>query len=197
MDRTITGGHSWLSRKRPLNVCQVARRRAIRSYNSAMRLALVTTMSLCLTVAVFGQTLTLKAPAPQYVSVEGTASVSTVAPGGRVTLWADVTPKARIHVYAAGAKDFTPVALVMTPRQGMTLARPIYPASQRLLTAGVIEPVPVYSAPFRIAQPVTIARTVKAGETLTLAGAVNYQACDDRVCYPPASIAVTWTLKVK
>ena len=162
-----------------------------------MRGVSVATMLLSLGVTVLGQALTLKPPTLQHVSVEGTTSAPTVAPGGRVTLWADVTPKARVHVYAAGAKDLTPVALVMTPRQGVTLAQPTYPASALSLTAGATEPAPVYSAPFRIAQPVTIARTVKAGETLTLAGAVNYQACDDRLCYPATSIPVTWTLKLQ
>jgi hypothetical protein len=26
---------------------------------------------------------------------------------------------------------------------------------------------------------------------------VNYQACDDRVCYPPESSPVSWTVVVK
>jgi hypothetical protein len=30
-----------------------------------------------------------------------------------------------------------------------------------------------------------------------VSGTVNYQACDDRVCYPPESSPITWTVVVK
>lgn len=146
---------------------------------------------------VFAQTLRLNPSAAQYVSVAAVASAAAVAPGGRVTLWAEGMPKANIHVYASGAKDFTPVALVMTPRQGVTFSRPAYPPSELSPTAGIAEQVPVYRKAFRIAQPVTVGGSVKVGETITIGGAVNYQACDDRVCYPTASIPVLWTVLVK
>jgi hypothetical protein len=32
---------------------------------------------------------------------------------------------------------------------------------------------------------------------MTVSGTVNYQSCDDKVCYPPESAPVTWTLTVK
>jgi hypothetical protein len=38
---------------------------------------------------------------------------------------------------------------------------------------------------------------VKSGETIVVAGKVTYQACDDRVCYPPESAPVSWTVNVK
>ena len=31
---------------------------------------------------------------------------------------------------------------------------------------------------------------------MTVSGVVNYQACDDKVCYPPAEVPVTWELRV-
>ena len=43
----------------------------------------------------------------------------------------------------------------------------------------------------------TLDKSVKAGSTVTVAGTVNYQACDDRVCYRPESAPVTWTVVVK
>ena len=162
-----------------------------------MRLILFTAWSLAAVVAAAGQTLTLTPSSVQYVSVDGMASARTVAPGGRVTLWADVKPKSGFHVYAPGAKDFMPVALVMTPRAGTTFGKPAYPTSILSTAAGAGKPVPVYSAPFRIAQLVTLARTARSGDTLTLSAAVNYQACDHRLCYPAASIPVTWTLTVQ
>ncbi len=162
-----------------------------------MRLVLVPACSLLLTVALSSQSLTLKAPATQHVTVIGTASASSVKPGGAVVLWADVTPNANIHVYARGAKDFTPVALVMTPRQGATFSKPSYPPGERSATLGSTDLVPVYNTPFRIVQRVVFARSLKSGATVTVAGAVNYQACDDRVCYPSASIPVMWSVTLQ
>src|SRR5262249_32318548 len=110
----------------------------------------------------------------------------------------DVTPKPNIHVYAAGAKGFTPVTLILLPVAGMiSTGRAIYPAAELLESPGSNAPVPVYRKPFRIVQPVTIARTAKAGEMLTIAGALNYESCDDRMCFPLLSIPVNWTLKLK
>jgi hypothetical protein len=57
--------------------------------------------------------------------------------------------------------------------------------------------VPAYRKTFRIAVPITVKATAKRGETLTVGGAVNYQACDDRLCYPVTAAPVTWTLTVK
>ena len=145
----------------------------------------------------FGQTLTLKPPAVQHVGVIGTANPASARPGERIMLWADVTPETNIRVYAPGAKDVLPVALVMTPERRATYSKPSYPAGRLASTVGLSERVLVYSETFRIVQPVVLARSLKAGETLIMAGAVNYQACDDRVCYPAASIPVTWSVRVR
>ena len=63
-----------------------------------------------------------------------------------------------------------------------------------------IETVQVYSAAFTLAQEITISlahdvRTrAEAGEVLTVKGELEYQACDDAVCYRPETIPVEWKL---
>src|SRR5436853_741750 len=79
------------------------------------------------------QSLSPRPPVAQYVTVEPSASADA-APGGAVTLWADVTPKRNIHVYAPGAKDFTPIALVPTPNPRVTFAKPQLPAGRPIAT---------------------------------------------------------------
>ena len=156
--------------------------------------AIVTVLSAS---GLLAQTLAPAPSAVQHVVVAAGANVATVPAGGTVSLWADVIPKPNIHVYAPGAKDYQIVALVLTPQRGLTFGKATYPAGTPMAFPGVTERVPVYQKLFRITQPITIARTAAAGQTLTIAGAVNYQACDDRVCFPPASIPVMWTLRVK
>jgi hypothetical protein len=34
-------------------------------------------------------------------------------------------------------------------------------------------------------------------DTLTLSGTLDYQACDDRLCFEPVSVPLSFTLEVK
>ncbi len=139
------------------------------------------------------------APAPtvQYVTVTTAASAASAAAGASITLWADVTPRPRVHVYGAGAIDFTPVSIVITPNVALAVGKPTFPKPDVATAQGSTGNVPAYARPFRIAQPITIKPNAKAGDTLTVAGAVKYQACDDRLCYPATAVPVTWTIAVK
>jgi DsbC/DsbD-like thiol-disulfide interchange protein len=162
-----------------------------------MRLLSALSFVAAVSTALQAQTLGPKPSTLQHVTVETTASAPVVAKGGAVTLWADVTPKPNIHVYAADWQGFTPVTLVLTPRSGVTIGKVKYPIPELAHTVGVSDPVGVYTKPFRLAQPITVAASAKSGEVVTIAGVVNYQACDDKVCYPTASVPISWTVNVK
>ena len=149
-------------------------------------------------MAAVPQTLSPKALALQHATVIGASSASSVAPGGVVTLWADVAPKPGIHIYAAGAQEFSPVSLVLVKRGGVTAGVPSYPPpSAPLSLKTAVVDAPAYYGKFRITQPITIAKSAKSGESMVVEGRVNYQACDDRLCYPVTSEPVSWTLTVK
>lgn len=135
--------------------------------------------------------------AVQHASVTPSSSATAAPPGSSVTLYADVTPYPAIHIYAEGAKEFTPVSLKVTPTGAVTPGKVLYPKPEVANAPGSTEAVPAYRKTFRIAVPVTIKPTATRGETLTVGGAVSYQACDDRLCYPVTAAPVTWTLTVK
>jgi hypothetical protein len=124
----------------------------------------------------------------QHVTAEATV---VKAPDGSVTLALDVTPNPGIHVYAAGAKDFTPVSLVLTPHDAVTPGKATYPRADPVPVAGG-DPAPAYRKAFRISQPVTVKNT--KGGLVEVDAVLKYQACDDRVCYPVAMLPVNWTL---
>jgi hypothetical protein len=162
---------------------------------SGMRLKAFAAVALMTAAApAFAQSL-LGRPAPQHASVTPSASVASVAPGGKLTLWADVTPFPSTHIYAAGANDFTPVSLVVTPIAHVKMGKPVYPKADAE-APGDLDRAPAYKQPFRIAVPVNIAGTAPRGP-ITISGAVNYQACDDRLCYPVSSAPVTWQVAVR
>ena len=135
------------------------------------------------------QSLLGSKPMVQHV----TAAPSVVrGANGSITLALDVMPNARMHVYAPGAKDFTAVALILTPQPDLTAGKPVYPKADVAAAPGS-DDAPAYSKAFRITQPVTVKSGVS--KELTIAGVLNYQACDDRVCYPVSSLPVSWTVK--
>jgi hypothetical protein len=65
------------------------------------------------------------------------------------------------------------------------------------------ETVEVYSNRFRLSRALTILATPDARKALdgrtsvTIAGALEYQACDDKVCYSPAKVPVAFTVTLK
>jgi hypothetical protein len=77
----------------------------------------------------------------------------------------------------------------------------IFPQSERLHLPGIDETVPAYTGRFRLTRDVTIGAADKVKPLLdgsgqfTLEGSLRYQACDDRVCYIPQNLPVTWTLQ--
>jgi DsbC/DsbD-like thiol-disulfide interchange protein len=135
--------------------------------------------------------------APQHVSGATAVSAAAAAPGATVMLWADVTPNPGVHVYAAGAKEFTPVAVKITPRRGITALAARYPRPDLSPARLAVDPAPAYYDAFRIEQPLKIAQTAKPGESIALDAVVTYQACDANLCYPVSTLPLTWMVTLK
>jgi hypothetical protein len=124
------------------------------------------------------------------------------SPGTRISLRLDVEPKPKMHVYTPEQKDLIPISLVLDPNDAFKAHTTAFPKSEKYYFAPLKETQLVYSKPFRIVQDVTIALTpaVRARaskrESLTIAGKLRYQACDDKVCYMPQEIPVSWTIEL-
>jgi hypothetical protein len=131
-------------------------------------------------------------------AVAGPADLAA-RPGAKATLFVDVTPNPNIHVYAPGAKDFIPITVKFenggSAASAVRIGKLTYPKSDVMTFAD--EKVPVFEKPFRLTQEVTLAASLKPGDAVPIKASVDYQACDDKVCYPPESIPVTWTLTVR
>lgn len=150
------------------------------------------------------------APAGQPVSADTAhltmrASVSdvSVAPGQRIAIVVEVTPRPRMHLYAPGKHDYQVVRLALDARPWIRPHETTYPASEIYHFKPLDERVEVYSKPFRLVREVTILATPEAQKQLasmpsvTIAGSLEYQACDDTVCYNPARVPIAFTLSVR
>jgi DsbC/DsbD-like thiol-disulfide interchange protein len=130
-----------------------------------------------------------------------TVSVASrvVTAGDRMTLTVDVSPKARMHVYAPGSK-YRPIKITLEPQPALTIGETTYPRAESYYFKPLNETQPVYRAPFRLQVGMTVGAiepsSAGTDSTITIEGALDYQACDDRVCYLPESIPLRWTMKV-
>jgi hypothetical protein len=93
------------------------------------------------------------------------------------------------------------VAITLAPRSGFRLEEAIvYPKAVPYVFKPLNETVPAYAAPFRLVAPLGLdpaTRPVVAAPTrneIVLNASLDYQACDDRVCYAPESVPLRWTV---
>jgi len=141
--------------------------------------------------------------ASQQLDVVTYPSDAAVAPGNRFSIVAQITPHTGVHVYAPGAANYKVIELKMLPSQYVRPLSPVYPPSEVYFFKPLNERVPTYQKPFTITQDVVLdgqasARTALANETsLTIGGALSYQACDDRLCYDPVTLPLSWTVGLK
>jgi hypothetical protein len=138
-----------------------------------------------------------------HVTLTSYASDQVAAPGTHFSLVVEAAPAARVHVYAPGASGYKPVTLAIGPQPGVVVKAAHYPKSEDYFFKPLNEHVPVYQHPFRIVQDVMLdpskegTAALKDVTTLSIAGRFEYQACDDKVCFSPQSVPLSWTIGVK
>jgi peroxiredoxin len=130
-------------------------------------------------------------------------SDASVAPGNRFSLIAHIEPHPGVHVYAPGAANYKTIQLTLVPQQYVRTAATSYPPAEIYFFKPLNERVPTYQKPFTLVQEVVLdgqasTRTALQGQhALTLGGALMYQACDDRLCYDPVTLPLTWTVNLR
>ena len=135
-----------------------------------------------------------------HLTVESSISQPTAVAGTRLTVTVDVAPRRTMHVYAPGKHDYQVVQLALDPQPWARIEPTKYPASEKYYFAPLDETVEVYSNPFRLTRELTIldtpeARKALAGQSsVTVSGRVEYQACDDKVCYSPGKVPVKFVV---
>jgi DsbC/DsbD-like thiol-disulfide interchange protein len=111
-----------------------------------------------------------------------------------IPLLVDVVPKPRMHVYAPGQEGYIAVALKLDAEPGVTTSAPQFPKPEKIFFKALNETQLVYSKPFRIIQNIAVTRTQKPS---ILKGSLRYQACDEKVCFVPKTVAVEWRIVPK
>jgi len=130
-------------------------------------------------------------------------SNSSVTAGTRFSLAVDVEPNQNMHVYAPGAEEmgYRVIGLQLTPNEHVRYEPVEFPASEMYHFEPLDELVPVYQEPFTLLQEVIVGSSRETEEALaeldalTITGSLDYQACDDAICFLPTSIPISFTLE--
>jgi peroxiredoxin len=129
-------------------------------------------------------------------------SNSSVTVGTRFSLALEVEPGENMHVYAPGADDmgYRVIGFNLAPNPLARYEPVQYPESEIYHFEPLDELVPVYQDRFMLLQEIVMNGDAEAESTmaelgaLTLSGTLNYQACNDEICFLPQSIPVSFTL---
>jgi DsbC/DsbD-like thiol-disulfide interchange protein len=145
------------------------------------------------------------APAPisrstAHLDVVAVLDRATMARTGRVRVTLEVSPKHGIHVYAPGS-TYRAVALRVAEKSPFRLRAPVrYPTATLYTFRPLNEQVLVYQEPFTLTAEIGLtaagAKTTPSGATVPLNLVVDYQACDERVCYLPESMPLRWAIRL-
>lgn len=137
----------------------------------------------------------------KQLSAVAYASNSIVRTGQRIALVLDLTLKPKMHVYAPGVEGYIPIDWTMNDSEAWTTHDVAYPKPEILFLPAIEEKVPVYKDTFRLTRDITIGPDAKVKPALnaegkfTVEGTLRYQACDDRLCYIPQVLKLTWSFQ--
>jgi DsbC/DsbD-like thiol-disulfide interchange protein len=137
----------------------------------------------------------------RHLALTATLAPDVVRLGSKISIVFDVTPKKGMHVYAPGTK-YRAVAVALETNPSLEVHETIYPPPATYLFKPLNEEVLVYTARFRLTLDVT-ARATPGQQAAPgtrsrtkIRGQLTYQACDDTVCYLPASIPLEWMVTI-
>lgn len=159
-------------------------------------------LPLCLSIAAMPLLLLPPAGAQfgasKVATVTATSKPASVAPGGKGVLLVTVNVGPQYHINANKPNDPAYIATEFTGQSGhgITFGPVHYPAAKAVKVSYSPKPLLVYTGRTVITIPFTVGKNAKPGKA-ALAGALAFQGCDAKSCYPPASAQVRASVTVK
>jgi AhpC/TSA family/Disulphide bond corrector protein DsbC len=135
----------------------------------------------------------------KQMSYSTSASTQTIATGEHVALVIDIELKPKMHVYAPGVEHYIAIDWQLDATEAAKSEAVTWPKPEILHLDAINETVPVYKDKLHLVREIIFAPDAKLKALLneknevTIKGTLKYQACDDRMCYVPATAPVQWT----
>jgi peroxiredoxin len=152
------------------------------------------------------------APPSGVVKVTATAATTTAGLGNRLTVGVEIVMPPGFHVYSPDAGgEYRRLSWQMKPSQCWAAGETTYPEAQRTKFPFAEEKLPVYQGTLRLGRELIVQPAIRADDPsvydlfrktcldtqsqVGASGVLELQACDDRQCFPPKSIPLTWKFK--
>jgi thiol:disulfide interchange protein len=133
----------------------------------------------------------------QQVEIAPIAESDAVPAGTTVRLALQLTIAEGLHAQANHPRDASaiPMRLSIDTPDGVSYQDVAFPPSIDFRIQGFDELAPVFTGKVVVGARVAIAADHPLGP-LSLPAHLRYQACDDKLCYPPKTIDTVWNLQV-
>mgnify|MGYP001499640033 CR=1 FL=1 len=143
--------------------------------------------------------------ATPHLKLTAYPSNPNITVGTRFSVAVDIEPNENMHLYAPGAEQmgYRVVGLTLAEVPHIRFEPVEFPESEIYHFEPLDERVPVYQQPFTLLQEAVVSGEPEAAEALaeidavTLTGTLDYQACDDTLCFDPVSVPLSFTLDVE
>jgi len=122
---------------------------------------------------------------------------STARAGGTARAALEVRLPSLLHVQSNAPRDpsFIATELTFSPPPSVRATEIVFPKATDLEQAGLPQPLSVFDHEFAIGVTFVVAEGTAPG-SIDVPARFRYQACDDKLCYPPQTADVRWTLTV-
>ena len=127
-----------------------------------------------------------------------------VAVGNRFALVLDIDPGDGMHIYAPGASDdYTAIILNIDPQPFLRILPMEFPEAGEYYFEPLDDTQPVYEEPLKLIQEIYMDGSLEAQglvrgqDSVTITGTLEYQACDENICYIPTSVPLSWTMELR
>ena len=133
----------------------------------------------------------------QIISARVISSVDKIKPGNSYQIAIEVQIKEPYHINARKPSEdyLIPTTLDLKSNEGIAIGQYVYPNAVMKNFSFSEKPLAVYQETIYIFTTISVAPDY-TGKEIPLNGTVNYQACDDQTCQPPAELSFSQMLPV-
>jgi thiol:disulfide interchange protein DsbD len=157
----------------------------------------LTFLGFAIALVMGGSSLHAQLMRPPTADVAPLLAADGASPGSVMRAAIRVTLPDGLHTNANQPRDpsLIPIVLTVDAPAGITVEEIVYPEATDLAQEGVEELLAVYEQEFLIGVQLRVADDAVVG-AMTVPARLRYQACDERVCYIPATLETGWTFTV-
>jgi len=131
-----------------------------------------------------------------HMKINAFASQYTVRPGNRISIILDIELPDKMHIYAQGAEGYRSISFNIQENPALNIHDTEYPDAKVMYLEVIKEKVPIYENKVRISRDITLTPRYRRGN-LIISGNLDYQACDEKICYLPVQIPLKFELDVQ